>query len=81
MDDTLHQETMHTLLASMAELKAQNTAMGREIGELKADIKALEERQRKSEEAMASLTGKIVGWGSAAVVVLGLLEMAVLIWK
>ena len=69
------------ILAALAELKAQHVSMGRELGEMKADIKDLELRQRKSEEAMSKLQGKVVGWGGCAVVVLAILEMAILVYK
>ena len=69
------------ILAALAELKAQHVSMGRELGEMKADIRDLELRQRKSEEAMSRLQGKIVGYGGAAVVVLGVLEVLILLYK
>ena len=69
------------ILAALAELSAQHKAMGREIGELKGEVKELEDRQRKSDEAMSRLTGKLAGYGTAGFTFLALLEMAILIWK
>ena len=69
------------ILAALAELNAQHAAMGREIGELKSDVKELESRQRASDEAMSRLTGKLAGYGTAGFTFLALLEMAILIWK
>ena len=69
------------ILAALAELNAQHAAMGREIGELKADVKELESRQRASDEAMSRLTGKLAGYGTAGFTFLALLELAILFLK